>query len=80
MIPGNTQISLQNHLKTLEVVPLEGNQEGRKWALVKWEEVCKIKLNGGIGCLRDPKNLNKVLSSKIKWIWIKIPQHLWEQL
>jgi hypothetical protein len=47
--------------------------------LVSWQKVCKPKKAGGLG-LRDPTLLNKVLSAKIWWRWLKIPQDLWAPL
>jgi hypothetical protein len=47
--------------------------------LVSWQKVCKVKKAGGLG-LRDPTLLNKVLSAKIWWRWLKIPQDLWARL
>lgn len=61
---------------------LQGTKEGKKWALVEWEELSKPKLRGDIH-LKYPNSLNKVLSEKIKWRWIKghIDQwgHLWRE-
>jgi len=47
--------------------------------LVSWKKVWKPKNSGGLG-LRDPSILNKVLSEKIWWQWLKIPQYLWAHL
>jgi hypothetical protein len=44
--------------------------------LVSWQKVCNPKKVGGLG-LRDPAILNKVLSAKIWWRWLKRPQDLW---
>jgi hypothetical protein len=57
----------------------QGNKEGRKMSLVSWKKVCSPKKDGGLG-LRDPAILNKVLSAKIWWRWLKRPQDLWAQL
>jgi hypothetical protein len=51
----------------------------RKIALISWEKICKPKLQGGLG-LRDPATLNKVLSAKIWWRWLKRPKDLWARL
>jgi hypothetical protein len=47
--------------------------------LVSWQKVCKVKKVGGLG-LRDSTLLNKVLSAKIWWRWLKRPQDLWARL
>jgi hypothetical protein len=57
----------------------QGTKEGRKFTLVSWKKVCKPKNLGGLG-LRDPTILNKVLSAKIWWRWLKRPQDLWARL
>jgi hypothetical protein len=54
----------------------QGNKEGHKISLVSWQKVCNPKKAGGLG-LRDPAILNKVLSAKIWWRWLKRPQDLW---
>lgn len=38
----------------------------RKWALVKWTEVCLLKLVGGLG-LRDPLHNNNTMGTRIWW-------------
>jgi hypothetical protein len=48
----------------------QGTKEERKITLVSWQKVCKPKKEGGLG-LRDPAILNKVLSEKIWWRWLK---------
>jgi hypothetical protein len=48
-------------------------------AMISWENLCKPKSQGGLG-LRDLKNINKVLSAKIWWRWLKRPQDLWAKL
>lgn len=54
-------------------------KEERKITLVSWQKVCKPKKDGGIG-LKDPPILNKILSAKISWRWLKRPQDLWARL
>jgi len=54
----------------------KGTKEGCKMALVSWKKVCILKNVGVLG-LRDPSILNKVLSEKIWWRWLKGPQDLW---
>lgn len=51
----------------------------RKWALVKWDNVCLPKKAGGIG-LRDPGYSNKVMGAKIWWIWLSNPNTPWASL
>jgi hypothetical protein len=48
-------------------------------ALVSWDKLCQPKHYGGLG-LRDPSIMNKFLSAKIWWHWIKNPSDLWEKL
>lgn len=38
----------------------------RKWALVNWKEVCKIKSEGGLG-LRDPLQSNNTMGARMWW-------------
>ena len=41
-----------------------GGTEGhRKWDLVDWKTLCKLKEAGGLG-IRDPTNINRVLEEK----------------
>jgi hypothetical protein len=56
-----------------------GHKQGKKWALVGWEKICKPTSMGGLG-LRDPGNLNNVMGEKIWWRWLKHPEELWAQL
>eukprot|EP00253_Pinus_taeda_P006641 PITA_06641 len=42
------------------------NGLNRKWALVKWAEVCQSKANGGLG-IRDPIKSNNTRGAKIWW-------------
>eukprot|EP00253_Pinus_taeda_P001588 PITA_01588 len=51
----------------------------RKWALVKWTEVCKTKLEGGLG-LRDPLQSNNTMGAIIWWNWVSKPNTPWAQL
>ena len=46
---------------------------------VSWKKVCRSKKAGRIG-LRDPSLLNKVLSAKIWWRWLKHPREIWAKL
>jgi hypothetical protein len=54
----------------------KGAKYGRKWALVSWKKTYKPKHVGGLE-LKDPSLLNKFLSEKIWWRWLKMPQDLW---
>jgi len=51
----------------------------RKWALVKWETVCRPKSKGGIG-LRDPESSNTIMNAKIWWQWLTNPDKLWANI
>eukprot|EP00253_Pinus_taeda_P006734 PITA_06734 len=51
----------------------------RKWALVKWDNVCKPKNRGGVG-LRDPEYSNTIMNAKIWWQWITNPDKLWAKI
>lgn len=51
----------------------------RKWALLKWTEICKPKLAGGLG-LRDPEILSKDVVAKIWWRWVENLNSLWGTL
>jgi hypothetical protein len=57
----------------------QGFNTGKKIALVSWDKLCRPKEQGGLG-LRDPFIMNKVLSAKIWWRWLKIPKDLWARL
>jgi hypothetical protein len=57
----------------------QGLNKEKKIALVSWEKLCKPKAQGGLG-LRDPSIMNKVLSAKIWWRWLKNPTDLWARL
>jgi exonuclease III len=57
----------------------QGLNTGKKMALVSWDKLCRPKEHGGLG-LRDPGIMNKVLSAKIWWRWLKIPKDLWARL
>jgi hypothetical protein len=48
-------------------------------SLISWEKICKPKSWGGL-TLRDPTTLNKVLSVKIWWRWLKHPHDSWARL
>eukprot|EP00253_Pinus_taeda_P023386 PITA_23386 len=51
----------------------------RKWALVKWTEVCQPKSNGGLG-LRDPLQSNCTMGARIWWNWLVKPHIPWAKL
>eukprot|EP00253_Pinus_taeda_P025096 PITA_25096 len=53
--------------------------QNRKWALVKWEKVCKPKKQGGLG-LRDPQHSNTLMGARIWWQWVSCPKKPWAQL
>jgi hypothetical protein len=57
----------------------QGLNTGKKIALVSWDKLCQPKEQGGLG-LRDPAIMNKVLSAKIWWRWLKKPKDLWARL
>jgi hypothetical protein len=57
----------------------QGLNKERKIALVSWEKICRPKEQGGLG-IRDPSIMNKVLSTKIWWRWLKKPTDLWAKL
>jgi hypothetical protein len=57
----------------------QGLKAGKKFALISWEKLCRPKTQGGLG-IRDPSIMNKVLSAKIWWRWLKRPQDLWAKL
>eukprot|EP00253_Pinus_taeda_P021028 PITA_21028 len=50
-----------------------------KWALVKWDTVCRPKNKGGIG-LRDPEYSNTIMNAKIWWQWLTNPDKLWAKI
>jgi len=54
----------------------KGAKNDQKIALISWEKICKPKLKEVLGSW-DPTILNKVLSAKIWWRWIKHPKDLW---
>ena len=45
----------------------------KKWALVKWTDVCLPKSAGGLG-LRDPLHSNNTMGARIWWNWVSNPQ------
>jgi hypothetical protein len=57
----------------------QGLTKEKKIALVSWDKLCRPKEQGGLG-LRDPTIMNKILSAKIWWRWLKNPKELWEKL
>lgn len=50
-----------------------------KWALLKWMDICKQKLAGGLG-FKYPEILSKVVVAKIWWRWVENPNSLWGTL
>lgn len=56
-----------------------GDSKKRKWALLKWTDICKPKLVGGLG-LRDLEILSKAIAAKIWWRWVENPNSLWGTL
>jgi hypothetical protein len=57
----------------------QGLNTEKKIVLISWDKLCQPKAQGGLG-LRDPFIVNKVLSAKIWWRWLKNPKDLWESL
>jgi hypothetical protein len=57
----------------------QGLAKEKKIALVSWDKLCRPKEQGGLG-LRDPAIMNKILSAKIWWRWLKNPKELWAKL
>eukprot|EP00253_Pinus_taeda_P002560 PITA_02560 len=55
------------------------SETNRKWALVKWDNVCKPKTQGGIG-LRDPETNNTIMNAKIWWQWVTTQDKMWARL
>jgi len=45
-------------------------EEEKKWALVAWEKIYKLRKHGCLG-LDDPEILSKALGVKLWWRWIK---------
>ena len=43
----------------------QGNEDKKKFHLVKWEEVIKNKKEGGLGI----RNMKKKTSLMLKWLW-----------
>lgn len=52
------------------------SDKGRKLHLVKWEEVCKPKGEGGLG-LKKAEDMNKVFLMKLGWCYMTNPKALW---
>jgi len=68
--------SVLTTIKTLQRYFIwKGLNSGKKIALVSWEKLCRPKEQGGLG-LQDPLMMNKVLSAKIWWRWLKNPKDL----
>ena len=62
--------SIIKKIRNIQRKFLWGGTEGnRKWPLVDWQTICTPKVVGGLG-LRDPLDNNKVMSAKIRWIWV----------
>jgi hypothetical protein len=57
----------------------KGSQNNRKWALVRWDKLCKPKKQGGLG-IRDPGKMNQVMGAKMWWRWLQHPQELWAKM
>jgi len=51
----------------------------RKWALIKWTEVCLSKSAGGLG-LSDLLHSNNTMGAHIWWNWISKPHTPWARL
>jgi ABC-type sugar transport system permease subunit len=72
--------SIINSIRSIQINFLwQGTKEGRKWALVKWEDLYKPKASGGLD-LRDPRTLNRVLGAKNWWRWLTHPFDPWAKL
>lgn len=56
-----------------------GPSKKSKWALIKWTDICKPKLEGGLG-LQYPEILSKAVAAKIWWRWVENPDSLWGTL
>jgi len=56
-----------------------GHEQGKKWALVSWEKICRPTPLGRLA-LRDPGKLNNKMGVKICWRWIKYPKELQARL
>lgn len=57
----------------------QGVQSNRKWALLTWDKLLKLKVAGGLG-LRDPFILNNVLGAKLWWRWLQGGPDLWKNI
>jgi hypothetical protein len=57
----------------------EGAKRGKTWALVAWDNLCLLKLVGGLG-LRDPKILNSILEAKTWRRWLHSGNELWGKI
>jgi hypothetical protein len=69
-----------NAIRTLQRNFLwQGIKTGKKLALISWENICRPKAQGGLG-IKYPSTMNKVLSAKSWWRWLKRPQDLWAKL
>jgi hypothetical protein len=56
-----------------------GVETRKKWALVAWEKVCKLRRKGGLG-LQDPQATNESYGVKLWWRWVKEMTMPWVNL
>ena len=56
-----------------------GSQDSHKWALVKWDIVCKPKLQGGLG-LRYPEKTSLIAREKVWWRCLTHSHEPWAKL
>jgi len=56
-----------------------GQKEQKKWSLVSWKDVDKIKMEGGLG-LKDPYVLNQALGAKLWWRWLNRGNDMWKRI
>jgi hypothetical protein len=56
-----------------------GAETRKKWALVSWEKVCKLRRKGGLG-LHDPQATNEAYGVKLWWRWVKEMTTPWVNL
>ena len=54
-------------------------ENGRHMHLVRWDEVCKAKCQGGLR-LRKAEDVNKILLMKLGWRFLSNPSALWVRL
>jgi len=53
-----------------------GNLEKKKWALVEWNKMCKLKQLEGLNLL-GPSTINRACGAKLWWKWLKEPKLPW---